>query len=73
MESSTQEDTVGEEQAEYRGVSPRDSGFEGAGSSVRFDSRPVSGSSNVNVLSPQMEKEEEVRIYIMYFSLLGCY
>ena len=64
MESSTQEDTVGEDHVEYRGVSPRDSGFEGAGSSVKFDSRPVSGSSNVNVLSPQMETEEEVTLSV---------
>lgn len=60
IESSTQEDTV-EEHAD-KPFSPRDSGFEGAGSSVRFDSRPTSGSNNtVSVLSShQNEKTEEV-------------
>ncbi|KAK3732288.1 hypothetical protein QZH41_014424 [Actinostola sp. cb2023] len=59
MESSTQEDTVGEEQGESKAISPRDSGFEGAGSSVRFDSRPMSGSDNTaSVLSSRVERTE---------------
>lgn len=56
MESSTQEDTVGEEHGDNR-PSPRDSGFEGAGSSVRFSSRPESASDNT---SSVQEKAAEV-------------
>ncbi|XP_032227356.2 uncharacterized protein LOC5503188 isoform X2 [Nematostella vectensis] len=55
MESSTQEDTVGEDHHESRGISPRDSGFEGAGSSARFESRPGSGSNHVIVQTPKVE------------------
>lgn len=49
MESSTQEDTVGEEHGDSK-PSPRDSGFEGAGSSVRFSSRPESASDNTSTV-----------------------
>lgn len=40
-------DTGTEEPVAGRGLSPRDSGFDGAASSLKFDSRPSSGTAKL--------------------------
>ena len=41
-------ETATEDQAAGRGLSPRDSGFDGAASSLKFDSRPSSGTAKLD-------------------------
>jgi len=59
-------DTATEEQVAGRGLSPRDSGFEGAGSSLKFDSRPSSGTAII----PKLETNEVKCFFlVIYFAL----
>jgi len=59
-------DAATEEQVAGRELSPRDSGFEGAGSSLKFDSRPSSGTAII----PKLETDE---VECIFFCYLFCF
>ena len=54
------------EQVAGEGLSPRDSGFDGAGSSLKFDSRPSSVAANV----PKVVSDE-VKYCVLWFVLFS--